>query len=205
MSPVLTSPVMIVNDALVRLGVKQRIGNLFDGSAASKAALDIYGQTRDQQLRAGEWGFARRDVSMTLLKSAPTSGYSGDWNPTEYPPLPWRFAYEYPDDCLKVRAIRPPLIFLPDFDPQPIVYDTPNVPTDDDPPSTVKVIVCNVEDAILTYTGQVTDPTLWETTFVEAFSASLARRLAEVIASGKLQFEAADEQLEGAQARMTQG
>jgi len=41
-----------------------------------------------------------------------------------------------------------------------------------------KTIVCNLENPICVYTGQVTDPTNWEPGFVEAFAAALARRLA---------------------------
>ncbi len=208
MTAVFTSPEDIINDALVRIGVKLRIGSIYDGSAPAKVALDIYGQTRDQMLRDGDWGFARGDVTMTLLKSAPAGGYiTVAWSNT-YPPLPYRYEYEYPDDCLKVRAIRAPQLFIPDFDPQPVVFDTPNDTIFHDPdPSTVeKVIVCNVQNAILTYTRQVTDPATWEASFTEAFCAQLGRRLAPALASLELaKIEAGDEQIETAAANVTQG
>jgi hypothetical protein len=65
-----------------------------------------------------------------------------------------------------------------DFDPQPIVHTIAN---DNalDPPQ--KVILCNAPNGILTHTGQVTGPTTWEADFVEAFAASLGRRLAPAL------------------------
>lgn len=207
MSPVLTTPTSLVNFALARIGSKQRIGSLYDGTDAAKVALDVFGQTRDDKLRVGEWGFARRDVVLTLHNSAPTGGYvpgSTSWNPTDYPPLPYKYSYVYPSDCLKVRAIKPQQIFIPDFDPQPVVFDTPTVPVAEDDP--IKVIVCNVPDAILTYTAQVTDPSLWEASFVEAFTAALGPVLApKLVGLQGSQVQAVTEMRDTAMANVTQG
>ena len=41
-----------------------------------------------------------------------------------------------------------------------------------------KTVVCNIDAAILVYTGQVTDVTLWEPLFVEALVAALGVKLA---------------------------
>ena len=61
-------------------------------------------------------------------------------------------------------------------------------------------------DAILTYTGQITDPTTWEPLFVEALAASLARRLGPgLVGAESLKAEAGDEQVETSFADMTQG
>lgn len=173
------SPADVVNVALVRIGFKQRIGNLYDGSEASVQALDVYAQTRDEVLRQFDWGFAERNVGLTLLKQAPPGGYTPPtyWSPI-YPPLPWMFEYAYPADCLKVRAVKPTPIFIPEFDPQPYVFSVDN---DSSLAPPAKVILCNVPLAILAYTGQVTDPTNWEPDFVETLSAALGRRLAAVL------------------------
>lgn len=175
MTLIFTSPEDVLNDALARIGYSLRIGSLFDGSKASKKALDIYSQTRDELLRGGDWGFAERNVSITLLKQAPPYGYIPPivWNNT-YPPLPWVFEYQYPDDCLEVRSIKKPSIFPIDFDPQPVAFAIEN---DQAFLPAKKVILCNIKDAILTYTGQITDPTTWEPDFTEAFSSALGRRL----------------------------
>ncbi len=208
MTTSLSTPAAIINYALSRIGSKQRIGSLLDGSDAAKVALDVYGQVRDDKMRVGDWGFARGDVTLTLHKSAPAGGFyaPGTWNDTDYPPLPWLYSYLYPSDCLKVRAIKSPLLFVPDFDPQPLVFDTPNVPTDDDPPSSIKVIVCNISGAVLTYTKRVTDPTLWEASFTEAFTAALGPILApKLVGMQGAQIEAVAELRDTAQADVTQG
>ncbi|SDD95369.1 hypothetical protein SAMN05216337_1017143 [Bradyrhizobium brasilense] len=199
-----STPADLVNVALQRIGYKGRVGNLFEGSAAAKDALDIYAQTRDEILRKGDWGFAERNLAMELLKSAPAGGYTPPnvWTPAS-PPLPWRFEYAYPSDCLDVRAIKGQSVFVMDFDPQPITFTVAN---DSALVPPRKVILCNVPDALLTYTGQVTDPTSWEPDFVEAFAAALGRRLAPALVgmeAAKLLI--ADEQMSTAQALAVQG
>lgn len=202
MSAVLTSPGDIVNAALARIGHKERVGSLYDGSMAAKIALDLYGQTRDAMLRAGDWGFARRDVALTLLKSAPAGGYAVTSWSTAYPPLPWSYEYTYPSDCLKVRAVRATPPFIPDFDPQPAIFDTPN-DSGFSPPR--KVIVCNIASAICTYTGQITDPSTWEASFTEALIDGLGELLAPALNPQALQAAAAEEQIAEVKADVTQG
>lgn len=200
----ITSPADAVNLALRRIGYKGRVGNLFEGSAAAKDALDIYAQTRDELLRKGDWGFAERNLNMALLKSAPVGGYipPNVWTPA-FPPLPWRFEYAYPGDCLDVRAIKAEALFVIDFDPQPVTFTIANDNTFAPPQ---KVILCNVPNAILTYTGQVTDPTTWEADFVEAFSAALGRRLAPALVGMEAaKLIVSDEQASSSVAQSVQG
>lgn len=198
------SPADVVNLALRRIGYRLRVGSLYDGSEAAKKALDIYGQTRDALLRAGDWGFAERNVPMNLLKSAPPGGYTPPLTWTSaYPPLGWLFEYTYPTDCLRVRAVKGTSIFTPNFDPQPNVFSEEN-DNSFSPPR--KVILCNVPAAILVYTGQVTDPATWEADFVEALAAGLARRLAASLASADfVKLEGGDEQMEAMVAASEQG
>ena len=187
------NPADLVNLSLRRVGFKKRIGNLYDGSEASKVALDVYAQTRDELLRQNDFDFAERSVSMTLLKQAPPGGYipPAVWSNT-YPALPYLFEYAYPTDCLKVRAIKPQAIFVMDFDPQPAVFTTAN---DSTYTPIQQVILCNVPSAIMVYTAQVTDLTAWDTDSIEAFAGALGRRLAPALVglqAAKLEVE--DEQ-----------
>lgn len=199
------TPEDAVNDALVRIGHPLRIGAMTEGSAAAKKALDVYGQTRDATLRTGDWGFAQRDVSLTLLKQAPPSGYlpPNQWDPKTNPPLGYVYEYAYPVDCLKIRALKQAPVFMPNFTPVPAPYRVQN----DNyfaPPQ--KVILCNIGGALLTYTGRVTDPTTWEPAFAEALCTELARRLTVALANPQLlQSEAADEVAEVAKAEPVQG
>lgn len=200
------NPADAVNAALVRIGHKLTIGSLYDGSDAANVAINIYGQTRDQLLRDGDWAFARRDIAIAAIKSAPTTGYfpPAAWDPATNPPLGFQFQYAYPADCLKVRAIRPVPVFAWNFDPQPVVFSTPNDSTLSPP---AKVIACNIgPNAVLTYCGQVTDPQQWEATFTESLIAELARRLAVALANMEAaKMEAADEQAETSIAKTIQG
>lgn len=192
------------NNALVRIGWKQSIGSLYDGSEAAKVLLDIYGQTRDFLLRLDDWGFAERQINAVLLKSAPPGGYipPNTWTPA-YPPQGWLFEYEYPTDCLKVRSMRIPSLFVPNFDPQPQAFTDYN---DDTYVPSQKTILTNAVDAILTYTGRITDPTTWNASFCEALAAALARRISPALAGPEAaKMEAADEQVETASAEMIQG
>ncbi len=175
----LTSPEDHVNDALVRIGVKWRIGSIYGGSAPAKLALDIYSQTRDALLQSQDWGFAERDISLTLLKAAPPGGYVPPtvWT-TSFPALPWRYEYDYPDDAIKVRSIRRSELLLPNYDPKPNVWRTAN---DNTLPGGPQIILCNVADAIAVYTAQVTDPLSWEPLFSEQLCAAIARRLAPAL------------------------
>lgn len=207
MSAVIRSPVDIVNNSLIRLGSEIRIGTLYDGSKAAKIALDAYGQTRDEEIRNGNWEFARGDVMLTLLKSAPADYTGVTWS-TAYPPLPWKFEYAYPSDCLKVRSLRKTPSYIPDYDPEPIPFSTPNDPAVGSEPdiAPAKVIVCNISPAYCTYARQVTDPTLWDVGFVENMIAALARRFAPCLADLQVeQVEAADEAISRGKAVQNQG
>ncbi|HQT65346.1 MAG TPA: hypothetical protein PLO16_12620 [Acidocella sp.] len=199
-----STPEDVINLALVRMGYKTRIGSIWEGSMAAKKALDIYSQTRDELLRAGDWDFAERNVALTLLKSAPLGGYIPPivWS-SQYPALPWLYEYNYPTDCLKVRAVKSTPIFVPNFDPQPVLYSVDN---DNSLTEPSKVILTNAANAILVYAGQITDPQDWESDFTEAMASALGRRLAPVLTgmdSAKL--EAADESAEDQMAAGEQG
>jgi hypothetical protein len=173
------SPEDVVNLALVRIGYKTRIGSLYEGSNASKAALSIYAQTRDEMLRSFDWSFAQRTMPMTEIKTAPAGGYVPPtvWS-TDFPPVPWRYEIQYPADCLKVRAVKNVPLLLPDFDPQPYQFAIDN---DNSLAEPSKVILCNVFPGVIVYTAQVTNPQDWEADFTEALAASLGRHLAPIL------------------------
>ncbi len=195
------SPADVVNAALAQIGYKNRVGSLFEGSRAAKNALDIYGQTRDQLLREGDWPFAQRDLVGNLIKSAPPGGYFPPivWDNITYPPLPWLFEYSYPDDCIKVRTVKPQPILIPNFSPQPYLFAVAN-------DNNQRVILSMVQNAVITYVGQITSPTDMPTDFVEAFISAMARRLAPVLANmDAAKMEAQAEQVETTMAERSQG
>ena len=176
------SPADAINAALVRIGYKLRVGSLFDGSSAAKKALDIYAQTRDELLRQNDWAFAERNVSLVPIKTAPLLMNGGGYGyipptvwTTAYPPLPWTFEAAYPGDCLKVRAVKPAPIFIPNFDPQPTLFTEAN---DNSLAPPARVILYDVANAVLVYTGQITDLSQWDADSIEMLIDALAQRLA---------------------------
>lgn len=181
----------VVNAALVRIGFRDRIGSIWEGSEASKAAIDIYAQTRDAVLRSQAWGFAERDLALTLLKTAPPGGYGITAWSSAYPILPFIYEYSYPSDCLDVRSLRSTPPFMPVFDPVPNTFRIAN---DNSLAPPARVILTNLKSAICVYTAQVTDMTTWEPMFGESLIAALAERMPAFMANLELKkFEAQDE------------
>lgn len=188
------SPADVLNLALRRIGYKLRVGTLYDGSMAGKMALDVYAQTRDELLRSGagpdsEWPFAGRTVAGTLLKSAPMTitgaGYFPPvtWNPATNPPPPWLYEYQWNADFLKIRAVKPTPLFIPNMAPQPNLFAVMN-DNAFNPPQ--RVVCCNVASALIVYTGQVTDPNTWPNDFTSALADALGEALAPILANPEM-------------------
>lgn len=199
------NPADIVNQSLARIGYKLRVGSLYDGSLAAKKALDIYAQTRDAMLRDGDWPFAERNVTGTLQKQAPAAGYvpPTGWNPATNPPVPWIYQYAWNSDFLKVRAVKPTPIFVPNFSPQPNIFAVLN---DNGAVPPQRVVCCNVANAIIVYTGQITDPATMPSDFISAFADALAEGLSPLLASLDLmKIKAAEGQVDEAKAMVEQG
>ena len=178
MTSVITSPENIINLALVRVGREPYVQSIYEGSLAAKAALAIYGQTRDDLLRTQDWPFARRDVGLTLLKAAPPGGYVPPtvWDATTNPPLPYSYEYAYPADALRIRSVRNADTFLVNYDPRDNLFTVSN---DNNYSPAQKVILCDVgPTAVASYTGQILDPSTMDADFIEVLVAALATPLA---------------------------
>jgi hypothetical protein len=149
----------ICNQALRRIGYAPPIGQIYEGSRASRVAVEIYGQTRDAVLKMQDWPFARRYTALTA------NGQQA--------PQPWLYEYSWPSDCLKVRYVAGPIGTFPVLDPRPQQFTDYN---DQRLTPAVKAILSNVSPAVLYYTGQITDISTWEPSAVEALVEELARR-----------------------------
>lgn len=182
---VLTSPEDVCNAALARIGYKLRIGNMLEGSPASKLFLDIYGQTRDELLRANDWGFAEKITTGTITGSAPS---------------PWAYQYTYPSDCLRLKQVFSPTYTSDTNNPKPQLFRIGSAGTGT---ASFEAIWSQTQTATLVYTSQVTNPSTWEPMFIEALIEALARRAAPGLAKldqaglaaaqGEAQVEAAAE------------
>lgn len=213
MTAIVTTVEGLVNIALDRIGWPESIANIYEGTRQARIALRAYGEARDALLREADWGFPRRDAVLTLVKSAPAGGYNpgAPWSPFLNPPLPYRFEYAYPDDCLMVRALRSmspyAAQFIPAFAPRPVVFEIANDPYGSGTPLLAddgkqlyaddgvtplyvdgtqfipgRVILCQASYAVATYCGQIQDPSQWDIGFVEAMIDELAMKLAPALA-----------------------
>jgi hypothetical protein len=154
----------LCNMAIRAAGLPMRIEAYYDGSPASRVALELYGQARDELLQEGDWPFCFREVALVAV-------------PDQTPPTPWAYEYGYPTDCLRMRYIRPgPLTGgTENYDPQPVLFRPWN---DNRPSPAVEAILTDTPDAVLIYNARVTDPGTWQPEFTKALVASLALKFA---------------------------
>ena len=190
----------ILNAALVRCAYPTMIGNLYEGSRASRIGLNIYAQTRDALLSEFDWSFARQTVSLGApLKTAPAPGYGGTgWDPATNPPMPWLYEYAYPDNCINIRAVMPTPVFLPVQMPRVNIcaqgFDTL---------LGQKVVLTNLANAIAIITAQTTNPEEWQDNdFVEALIDRLVVAYAKALGvdAARLQLDERDAAASEAQA-----
>src|SRR5688572_22239346 len=85
------SAVQICNLALVRVGVKNTIQDLEEGSVESDVCREIFDIQRDLALGAWWWSFAkgRKDLGRLALDARDD----------------WAFAYALPSDCIQPRFL----------------------------------------------------------------------------------------------------
>jgi hypothetical protein len=157
----MASVVSICNLALSNLG-KQNIQSLTEASAEARACNQFYEQTRDTILQDYPWTFAGKTAAMAQV--------------TNDKPGAWQFAYSKPNDCLKVRWIRPNYqapptggVYLADTEAREITH-----------PYTLEGsnLYCNLSPALLRYTWRLTDPTAFSGLFIDALAWHLTARLA---------------------------
>jgi hypothetical protein len=164
----------IVNQALVEIGYPERIASIHEGSKASVAALEIYGQTRDELIRSQHWPFSVRRLPLgaPIKGPPPPGGYTAvdSWNQT-FPPPGWLYEYAYPADVLEITAIVPSPQFWPIRDPKPAVFNIANG-------DLAKVVLCNITPAIAVCRARVIDPGSWEPLFIKTLTEALGKKLA---------------------------
>jgi len=174
----MTSPVDVVNRALSSIGARSTIASFSESSKEAQQGNLWYDKRRRQLLRTAPWGFARMTATLSLLGTITDSTS----------PYPFLYKYEYPAGCFKVRYILAPAsTALPSG--IPLVGDSifgvaglsPSrsnrfiVASDTDSSGNQRrVILSNVQNALVVYTGDVTSPDLWDDLFEDALTSSLA-------------------------------
>ena len=152
----MASVVSICNLALSSLG-KDNINALTDAGAEARACSQFYEHARDTLLQGYPWRFAGKTQAMAQISNDK--------------PGKWAFAYARPNDCLKVRWVRPQYNeAMGRLSPQDEVGFPHEVEG--------AAIYTDLATAFLHYTSRLTDPSMFPPLFVEALSWHLAVRLA---------------------------
>jgi hypothetical protein len=176
---VATSDVAICNLALDAAHCRSSISAIGENSAEGQACARHYEQAKEAVLRAAHWNFARKQVTLALLKDATLT-------PPQSVPQPWMYEYAYPSDCVLAYAVLPQMA-----NPQGSAIDAGWQPPQPQMPmarfivaqdadvtgNAIPVILTNVPQAQLVYTVRVTNPNLFDPMFVDALTYYLASRL----------------------------
>lgn len=152
------SPVSIANDALTLLGVEV-ISSLTEDSEPARKMNAIYASCRDQVLESADWNFARKTEALALIADEES--------------LEWDFVYQRPAKCLKVRrAYNETTIDLPKKDDHEEMIA---------PVSGAQAIGCDIDEAYVKFTYQVTDASTFTVAFVKALAANMAATSAKAL------------------------
>ncbi len=155
------------------------------GSLAAQVASRNYQIQTDAIFRTANWGSARKQAPLTLLKAALGTPENPDGSLPQ-PPYPWLYEYAYPADCLKVRFLLPtpttPSTEAPPMSNSGIGYPplaNPRIPftkavDNDASGNEIAVILSNARVAQAIYTKRIANPDLWDIQLQTAVIAALA-------------------------------
>ena len=184
----MTSPVDLCNLALDQISARTSITGISPPSPPNNLAAQVASRTyqlqTDAVFRAAHWNSARSQAQLSLLKAAiGTPENPSGALPT--PPIPWRYEYAYPSDCLKVRFVIPtpelpasttPLMTNVGINFQPAVKTSipfvPGIDTDAQG-NQIKVILTNARVAQGVYTARIANPDLWDPSLQNAVIGAL--------------------------------
>jgi hypothetical protein len=98
------APVDLCNMGLSYLGISTQIQSITppDGTEQAKVCAFWYDKCRQELLQIAPWSFAY--TSVILASDASLAGASGTIGST-YAFPGWRYAYQYPNDCLQAIAV----------------------------------------------------------------------------------------------------
>jgi hypothetical protein len=183
----MTGQVEICNQALAAIGTRSTISSLTEDSPEARQCSMQYESTLKQLLRGAHWSFARTFKALALLKAVPgtpeATTTSTSWDST-YPPPPWAYSYAYPADCLMLRYVVKQedqgVGGVPIFPVMGL-----NQAYVGSPVKWVKaldgnqvVIATNAQSPLACYTKFVSNPDLWDASFIQAMIAALAGQMA---------------------------
>jgi hypothetical protein len=177
----MASEIDICNMALsaIRAG---SINSLTEASLQAQQCKLHYPFLRDSLLREGCWGFSRTIAALALRTDDVFN---------------WVFSYQYPSDCLKLERLILDFeeftsnddggalrhrhiedIFTPDLERQ-IKHEINNIDGN-------KVILANEQNLRIKYSRKITDPNLFDVTFIQTLVSLLSSVLAIPLVGGDL-------------------
>jgi hypothetical protein len=175
----MASYVEICNIALSHIRGKS-INALNESSIEAQQCSLHYLRLRDIVLRGVNWQFAKRTVVAQLLSDSP---------------LEWTYAYNYPNDCLKIRKVTGDFYgddtvngvasrarisqIQRQLEDPPFALENMSISGTD-----TKVIGTDLPEARLIYTRKVTDPNLFDSDFEDAYAWLIAATIAIPVMGG---------------------
>lgn len=170
----MASEVSICNLALAHLGDEATVASIDppEGSQQAEHCALFYPVALDSILEEHDWGFATKRKNLV--------------EHSEEPPDQWGYVYQYPGDCVKLRAVLHPGSTLDDSGEEFVVEALEDG---------TKVVYTNVEDAQIRYTFRCTDTGKYRPTFVHALARRLSALLAGPIIKGSEGMRVSGEQL----------
>lgn len=164
------SDVSLANSALSKIG-GGKIMALTDNTPQGILVNARFAAVRDAELTRNVWRFSVRRTSLAALSTAPSFGYL--------------YQYQLPTDCLRLIVAGQE---APGLDTQEFRSDVDNL----DYTIEGRNILTNLASPLyIRYVTQVTDPTLFDNSFAEAFASRLAYELATALSDSSSRKEAA--------------
>jgi hypothetical protein len=190
--------VSVCNISLLSIGARAQVSSITpsDGSEAADACSTLFAFVFEQLARTARWGCLKKQVTATLIQAAQGTPENPNGTTLPLPQQFWQYGYLYPEDCLLMRQVLPPINSQPGSGtPQlaiansvaPWVAGQVDVPyeiaystnANGDP---VKVILTNQENAVINYNVNQQNPATWDSLFTSAYCASLAAFLVPALA-----------------------
>lgn len=163
------SKIEICNEAIAHIAATP-IASLDEASQPARYCKVFFDAARDATLRDYPWNFAGSRITLNALTV-----------PDEF--SEWAYAYQYPSECLKARDIVDTTnVDDPLADPLPFVVQ---LHTDQTTGIETKLILTNVDAAVLKYTKRVVNTELFDSQFREAFALKLGMLISYPITKKK--------------------
>lgn len=172
------SDASLCNMALNHLGVTAVIANVTsDTTGEAKACRLFFENARDEALGDFPWPWATVPADLALVEEDPSEE--------------WGFSYRYPSDCLRLVRIRSGIGGIINTFPNAVPTVLNGGMTNNGlvrhrilRDGSGRLILCDLEDAVLEYVQRITDASQFPADFCAAFSLLLASYIAPRLTGG---------------------